>query len=376
MNVTQMHLAVQQGVDKINSLQADLLLPEEIDLELNKAQSKFINLKYGISNKYQLGFEGNQKRVDDLRVLVSEFEDITTYKEQLLTSPIIHVDSFSLPSDYMYLINQLSRVYIDECNPLSWSITYPQDYYYFRVSMDGFLTNEKTEIIQELVIYDDPQNITAPTTYSLWTNSNGYIYPTGVTDAQTEVLASGTAGAIMNWESAGQLSYPNEIIIIIDPTLYPTLVAALSTAAIIGLNANGDHISTSPLLKTNLAYSEKRVPTTSSTLDLQTAASKFVQQDDIFSMLQDPFNTTKYTSPLYTIRQDQIDIYTNDIFIIDSVKLTYLRYPLEISLSLGISCELPDHMHRELVDMTVSSILETIADSRYTTHESEAMKNE
>jgi len=33
-------------------------------------------------------------------------------------------------------------------------------------------------------------------------------------------------------------------------------------------------------------------------------------------------------------------------------------------------------MHRELVDMTVSSILETIADSRYTTHESEAMKNE
>ena len=92
MNVTQMHLAIEQGVDKINSLQADLLLPEEIDLELNKAQSKFINLKYGINNKYQLGFEGNQKRIDDLRILVSEYEDITTYKEQLFSN--IHVDSF------------------------------------------------------------------------------------------------------------------------------------------------------------------------------------------------------------------------------------------------------------------------------------------
>ena len=32
MNVQQMHLAVQQGVDKINSLQADTLLREEIDI--------------------------------------------------------------------------------------------------------------------------------------------------------------------------------------------------------------------------------------------------------------------------------------------------------------------------------------------------------
>ena len=31
MNVQEMHLAIQQGVDKINSLQADLLLPQEID---------------------------------------------------------------------------------------------------------------------------------------------------------------------------------------------------------------------------------------------------------------------------------------------------------------------------------------------------------
>ena len=46
MNVTEMHIAVQQGVDKINSLQADSLLSEEIDLELNKNMFRFINVKY------------------------------------------------------------------------------------------------------------------------------------------------------------------------------------------------------------------------------------------------------------------------------------------------------------------------------------------
>ena len=90
-------------------------------------------------------------------------------------------------------------------------------------------------------------------------------------------------------------------------------------------------------------------------------------------MLKDPFNTTKYTSPLYTVRQDVLDIYTSDIFIIDSVKLTYLRNPLEISLSLGISCELPDHSHREIVDMTISSILESIADQKLTKKQKNAV---
>ena len=62
-----MHLAVQQGVDKINSLQADMLLPEEIDIELNKSMFKFINTKYGRNNIYRKGFEQSQKRIDDLK---------------------------------------------------------------------------------------------------------------------------------------------------------------------------------------------------------------------------------------------------------------------------------------------------------------------
>lgn len=79
MDIEQMHLAVQQGVDKINSFQADTLLSEEIDLELNKAIDKFINLKYGKNNLYNKGFEESQKRIDDLKELVVTAELASTY---------------------------------------------------------------------------------------------------------------------------------------------------------------------------------------------------------------------------------------------------------------------------------------------------------
>jgi hypothetical protein len=104
--------------------------------------------------------------------------------------------------------------------------------------------------------------------------------------------------------------------------------------------------------------------------------NKFVQHDDVAKLLNDPFNTTKHTSPLTTIRDQYIDIYTSDIFIIQDVKITYIRKPQQISLSLGISCELPIHTHQEIVDITVSSILEGIGDPRYKSASNEANKNE
>ena len=107
-----------------------------------------------------------------------------------------------------------------------------------------------------------------------------------------------------------------------------------------------------------------------------TVENKFSQLDDIFTMLNDPFNTTKHTSPLFTVRQNNIDLYTSDIFIIEQVKLTYLKLPDNISLPLNINCELPDHTHREIVDMAISSILEEITDPRYKSHEREVNKNE
>ena len=142
----------------------------------------------------------------------------------------------------------------------------------------------------------------------------------------------------------------------------------------VGLNSTGEHEVNAIPLFNDSAFDSRRVPSEFS--DRLTVVNKFIQQDDIFTLLDDPFNTTKHTSPLTTIRGSVIDIYTSAIFIIDTIKITYIRNPRRISLPLGISCELPDHSHQEIVDMTVSSILEGISDPRYKTHQTEVSKNE
>ena len=112
MNVIDMHLAIQQGVDKINSLQADMLLSEEIDLEINKSITRFIAQKYNVGNKYQKGFEESQKRIDDLRTLVTEYENPTTFKEQY--SENFWVDNFRLLIYHIHIIWRKNKsIYIN-----------------------------------------------------------------------------------------------------------------------------------------------------------------------------------------------------------------------------------------------------------------------
>ena len=68
------------------------------------------------------------------------------------------------------------------------------------------------------------------------------------------------------------------------------------------------------------------------------------------------------------MRGYQIDIYSDDIFISDRIKLTYLKLPELVDFAQNITCELPENTHEEIVNLTVSSILEEISDPRYQTH--------
>ena len=120
MNIGQMHISVQHGVDKINSVQADLLLPEEIDLELNKNIQRFINHRFNSrGNRYQVGFEQSQKRLDDLRNLVVENSQITAYKGQVFKG--IFVDAAFLPDDYLHLVNLKTLNFYHHCKKYKWA---------------------------------------------------------------------------------------------------------------------------------------------------------------------------------------------------------------------------------------------------------------
>tara|TARA_R110000824_G_scaffold354243_3_gene541355 strand:- start:20509 stop:21663 length:1155 start_codon:yes stop_codon:yes gene_type:complete len=384
MNVTEMHLAIQQGVDKINSLQADMLLPEEIDLELNKALIKFINTKYGRNNALGKGFEQSQKRVDDLRTLVTEYEAPVTYKDQL--SADFWIDTFKLPIDYMYLISQRSDVKIDNCNPISWTLQNTEDLSYFTISLSDFVCNNSnntsTDFVQSINMMADPLDATLGD-QSIWVNG-GFSYPVNIEAVRLDILSINVPGVNVYWEQLGELTVPGNFIFEIDATLtYPWFNWDMSVTnltsgsnlqtAFIGKDGSNNTLVSSYAQYEDSMYGGRRDIVGGSTIS---SINKFIQHDDIYTLLNDPFNTTKHTSPLTTVRGSYIDIYTSAIFIIDKVKLTYIRKPANISLNLSIDCELPEHCHQEIVDMAVSSILEGISDPRYKTQSVEAAKNE
>jgi len=374
MNVNEMHLAIQQGVDKINSLQADMLLSQEIDIELNKSQMRFINTKYGKNNKYRKGFEESQKRIDDLRSLVREYEAPVNYKEQLGNK--FDIDTFTLPYDYLYLVSTLSRTHInDNCTPISYNLEEAEPIQFFILNLSQVVLNNNSSIANYLIMYEDATDLTKGQAV-LWQNDNNYVYPQDINAAREDIIQNSGIGFQVYWEQYGDLNYPGNFIVVPNPDVHTWINWDLSVGTVTSLvhvSSLGAQLQTVGLQYSQAFLGAKRIlddPTEVS------SSSTFIQHDDIFTLLTDPFNTTKYTDPLYTIRGNAMDFYTNDIFIIDAVKITYIRKPAKISLSLGISCELPEHCHQEIVDMTVSSILEGISDPRYQTHQIEVNKNE
>lgn len=379
MTVTEMHIATRHGVDRINALRASNLLPEELDLELNKAMNRFIENRYHGNARYGTAFEESQKRIDDLRSLLVEYEALTQFKEELDPARI-WVDTFRLPPNYRHLINHRTCIRLNGCEPVPFSFEGLPDISYFRFPFFSLMTASATSYVssirmengsgQEALVWEPSSDLLTLG----WTPNSYPQYPLQVL---TDLFNNPQPGFIVLYESFGPLHFPGEVIVIVDTDLYPWFESNASLnplSPLVGVNdANTPVTSTIPRRETQEG-AQRRVPQGQTTK--KTLGGKFVQQDDIFKLIKDPFNTTHPDDPLTTIRGNFIDIYTSDIFITESLKILYLREPAPISLSLGYDCELPRHTHEEIVAMTVSSILEATGDPRYQTQIREAENRE
>lgn len=97
----------------------------------------------------------------------------------------------------------------------------------------------------------------------------------------------------------------------------------------------------------------------------KTVTLKYVRDNQLPAILQDPFNNNPKDSVLFNFgkssNSNNLSIYLYSAT--DSIQITYLRYPRYLSLGTypyvdGIvrpeqSCELPDIWHSEIVDLAV-----------------------
>lgn len=69
MLLREIHYEIKFKLDKVDSLSEKNFQDWEIDWAVNEAQKVLMKQRYGLTNLYRTGFEGNQKRYDDLRTL-------------------------------------------------------------------------------------------------------------------------------------------------------------------------------------------------------------------------------------------------------------------------------------------------------------------
>lgn len=113
MTVAQMHTEFKIGLDKVDSLAAPNFLVTEIDIFLNNAQEQFIEQRAGKTNIKREGLEETQKRIDDLKNIIENYET-TTFVNTTSNKPNgVFVD---LPSNYRRAIEEEVSISYTDCN--------------------------------------------------------------------------------------------------------------------------------------------------------------------------------------------------------------------------------------------------------------------
>ena len=378
MTVNEMHIAVNQGVQKIASFQVDNLLPQEIDHELNLAMMRFIKQRFNsTSNRLGKGFEQSQKRIDDLRTLVVENQANTSYEGRVYTSNYsnVYVDRYTFPLDYLFLVSVRADVQ-------------------FKCNMDinnliSFAYNQRSAVKVDLT---PPQPGYVLTGLERWNQAAGnwegiVNLPLGETITNDLLLDSGnyyfgirpsisfpegTYGATVQQSPQLDSNHINLVNTVWDGTVW----GSGSTVSVQATWILPGDMSSEITVQHSITQTITKKTRLCSACDNRISLASFGQHDDILYMMDDPFNRAWYKEPTYTIEENYIDVYTDQEFVVPNVKIKYVRKPVEISYTNGVGCELAVHTHHEIVEMTVKSILEGIQDPRYQTQTMETFESE
>ena len=385
MTVNEMHIAVNLGVQKLASLQADVLLPEEIDFELNLAMMRFIKQRYNTaSNVKNKGFEQSQKRIDDLRILVARHQG-TTFTEGYLSDNLggyiyttnntnIYVDKYTLPLDYLYLISVAAEVsYVCNTNILSkfqfetnyfyqveMSLTPPAPGYVL-TAIEAYVNGVWTNVINTPLGQEIPYDVLI----------NGKSYQNVLGDVKPSI--NGLDDSFLNVTAHVDPPVTSNKLYLTKPTPW--------TSDGTGNYLRLTWVKGGEMANAIYAYITEVVYKYTQNRTAPTAASKisycsFAQHDDYLAMMDDPFNITYFREPIYTIDENFISIHTDSSFVVPRVNITYIRKPKQISIITGVGCELPLQTHDEIVEMTVKSILEGIESQRYQSQSMETFESE
>lgn len=330
MNIRDMHIEVNQSLQKVAANVTRKIQSEEMDWVLNKMVDRFIQLK--LKPKKGGAFSVDQLGIDALRGL-------------LISRPIsAYIDSsysgryeVPLPFDYSYLISDSSQISLlcgttpvvaNETVYLTWL----KRLHTSKVSAPFYST-------AAIIVNGNTLNIPASLPYS-----NQYAGFSKKEDISflspfiVQFLSTVLTTAEIGFERYGQLHKPDHFVIK-SITSQPT--ASLTYDGIAATNT-----TTQTLSRT------KHTALSNSSL----VANRLENSEDVPDLLQAAFYKPSNLSPISELVGNNLYVYSADNFTVNSCRITYVRKPQKLSLALGTNCDIVEEFHQSICDLAVEYI--------------------
>lgn len=319
MTIKEMHIGFDQGVQIVSSNRSRSFYPEEKDLILNKIINRYIATR--VRPKPDGSFEVDSVALEQIKSLLAN--------SSLPAEIIGNNYQAILPSD------------------LGWFISagaYTKD-----VSCQSAVTptSTVTEYIHKILL---PLSSKETTKYY--------------------VTASlmGTAATALNSSWLGVPTKEQWF------SVYPHLIGYLRRAGeeiYVGKdpftlkgNINDRHVYVRKSTNTNLtavadATTENSVVTTRTYTVYQDNTTqlnpvRLNKSSLAFNLQSSPYWDSSYLSPLASLLNHRLEIIGKPSYIVTGVGVIYLRKPSTVNVSLGISCDLPEEYHGDIVDLAVA----------------------
>lgn len=333
MNVQEQHIEINLSSQKIASNVNRNFDPSELDWILNKMVDRFIKDRIK-EDKDSLGFDATEIDLDALRTIIVNDRFIPVFTQN--GEQEVYAD---LPGDYSYLIDDASAV-INNCDSrfktASKFTSKTKNIYTYPINAStkagsGPFYTDFTFTLNATAI------ITVTAGPGLRTKEELFTFKNYLLGKLWDLQISGVE---FYWERYNGIYSRQSIIVVSD---------AVQTGNSITIDGTTTAGATSSVVRTY-------APTITSRSKI--VSNRLIRGQVRSNVLDSTFAGTSSESPISAITQAKLKVYYGENFIVNKLRITYVRKPSKISLSLGQDCDLAEEFHMQICDMAVLYIKE------------------
>lgn len=362
----EMHIAIDESLQYVNSSLYDTILPEEKDWFLNETCIRFIRDSISIkANRKKEGFDDTIERYEGLEELVTD-SGLTMYVHP---SEINCMRSY-MPNNFFTLINDRSVINWN-CNGISLVKTTPASTIKYciapfpLVSVDIY-ARYKLEIWNTvgggstLATLFDMNDATG-----LLNDNLKIIYPTGLPALSYKFIiinqllyrcareTSVNTYCSVYWEKFENIYAQNSFIVIINTPLSTYQLRQFDNGAATAGSPYAQNTITKDTYVVPTIYTQKTIP------------NRITDHEIVHNALNSYYFKTNDESPISTMNRGFLNVYHNTTFYPVTLNIQYIRKPRSINYAINQSCEINPNFHQNIVDITVQRIKALVQAGNY-----------